>query len=354
MAYSSIAFIAAHRLGDALGQTPTIRYLKQAFPDSELSVITVSPEASTVFQGNPNISRIYNASNGIPEELYGLRFDLTISSCGKKHAIPILQSTFGPQLLISGITQQTVTEKSNNPQKNIFESLVLSHVSVSLVTELCRLFGLKPDFNDYCYELPFSKNDQSNIDKKLQKWGIESHPLISLHLGCRSVRKRFSFGKKELAHEKAWRLKNATRFCQLLAEHHPEVRCLATGTQGEGTYTRQLAKTCPNVIDAVDLFSIKEAAALMHKLTACIVPDTGMLHIASTTPVHIVGLYAVTDPAITGPYPGRTAHTPIQRDSMDAITGDMVFDAVTSVLQTSNDPTIHVPSASDFSTSCSF
>jgi len=338
MANPSIAFITAHRLGDALSHTPTIRYLKQVFPNTDISIITTSPEAATVFEGNPNISQIYNTSRGISKELSGRRFDLSISSCKKKDAISIFQSTCGPQLILSGITQDRVKGQSKEQHKPI-------HVAVRSVEKLRQLFPNTPEFNDYRYELPFTDRDKQNVDDKLQKWGIVTQPLISLHLGCRSIRKRFGFGKKELAHEKAWRLGHATRFCQLLAEHHPEVRCLATGTQGEGTYTRQLANTCPNVIDAVDMFSIKEAAALMHHLKACIVPDTGMLHIASTTPVHIVGLYAVTDPAITGPYPGRTAHTAIQRDSIDAITGDMVFDAVHSALTTADAPVTHAPSA---------
>jgi ADP-heptose:LPS heptosyltransferase len=338
MADSSIAFITAHRLGDALSHTPTVRYLKQVFPSSEISIITTSPEATTIFEGNPNISKVYDTSKGIPQELSGRRFDLSISSCKKKDAISIFQATCGAQLILNGITQNRVEEQTKEQHKQM-------HVAARSVEKLRQLFPNTPKFNDYRYELPFTDRDKKNVDDTLQQWGIATQPLISLHLGCRSLRKRFGFGKKELAHEKAWRLGHATRFCQLLAEHHPEVRCLATGTQGEGTYTRQLANTCPNVIDAVDMLSIKEAAALMHHLKACIVPDTGMLHLASTTPVHIVGLYAVTDPAITGPYPGRTAHTAIQRESMDAITGDMVFDAVHLALTASEDSATDAPLA---------
>ena len=172
------------------------------------------------------------------------------------------------------------------------------------------------------------------VDRILKKLGVSNRTLIGLHLGCRSVRKHLSFLKRDITHEKAWRLNEATRFCQLLSEKHPEISCLATGTQAEGIFTKKLAKACPNVIDVVDLFSIKEAAALMHRLQTYVVTDTGMLHVASTTPVHIVGLYAVTNPAITGPSPGRTAHTAIQRDSMDAITGEIVFDAVHTALTT--------------------
>ena len=338
MADFSIAFITAHRLGDALSHTPTVRFLKQAFPKSEISIITTSPEATTIFESNPNIHQVYDTSKGIPQELRGRRFDLSISSCKKKDAIQIFQSTYGPQLILSGITQKHIVAQFQEPQEPM-------HVSARSVEKLRQLLPNTPEFNDYRYELPFTDRDKKNVVEKLKQLGIAREPLISLHLGCRSIRKRFGFGKKELAHEKAWRLGSATRFCQLLAEHHPEVRCLTTGTQGEGTYTRQLANTCPNVIDTVDMFSIKEVAALMHHLKACIIPDTGMLHIASTKPVHIVGLYAVTDPAITGPYPGRTAHTAIRRDSMDVITGDMVFDAVHLALTASEDSATDAPLA---------
>ena len=78
----------------------------------------------------------------------------------------------------------------------------------------------------------------------------------------------------------------------------------------------------------VDCFTIKESAALMQQLKACIVPDTGMLHIASSTDVPIIGLYSVTNPSETGPFPGRKKNVAIVRNSMTEMTADIVFHAV--------------------------
>lgn len=328
MPYSSIAYIIAHRLGDALFQTPAIRQLKSAIPGISISIIAPSAASYAVFEGNPDIDALYDASSSIPEALKGRTFDLTMSNCSKRFAIPICKSINGPQLFPAGLGE--IRSKEKEPSL----AIDLQHSCVSALESLCASLQISSTCNDYSYTLPFTKQDELQVDRILKQLDVSNRTLIGLHLGCRSVRKHLSFLKSDITHKKAWRLNEATRFCQLLSEKHPEIRCLATGTQAEGIFTKKLAKVCPNVIDVVDLFSIKEAAALMHRLQTYVVTDTGMLHVASTTPVHIVGLYAVTNPAITGPSPGRTAHTAIQRDSMDAITGDMVFDAVHTALTT--------------------
>ena len=133
MADFSIAFITAHRLGDALSYTPTVRFLKQAFPKSEISIITTTPEATTIFERNPNIHKVYDTSKGIPQELRGRRFDLSISSCKKKDAIQIFQYTYGPQLILSGITQNRVEEQTKKQHKQI-------HVAARSVEKLRQLF----------------------------------------------------------------------------------------------------------------------------------------------------------------------------------------------------------------------
>jgi ADP-heptose:LPS heptosyltransferase len=282
MANPSIAFITAHRLESALSHTPTIRFLKRVFPDSDIFRHHDKPRGHNRLQRQPKhqsnlqyLERYTHRSIRSPiRSLYQL--------LQKKDAISILQSTYGPQLILSGITQDHVIAQSKEPQKRI-------HVAVKSVEKLRQLFPNAPEFDDYRYKLPFSENDQKKVDKQLQEWGIATQPLIRLHLVCRSIDKRFGFWKKELVHEKAWRVEHANRFCELLAKNHPEVRCITTGIQDEGTYTRPLARTYPNVIDAVDMFSIKEAAALMHHLKACIVPDTGMLHIVSNLPSTLWG-----------------------------------------------------------------
>lgn len=331
MSQSSIAFITAHRLGDAISHTPTTRFLKNTFKDAAISVIAPSPEAYVVFKGNPDIKEVIDASKGIPDSLRGRKFDLIVSSTRKKSAVPICQAIYGPQLFLRGITESKMANTGIRPETMV-EDIIIPHTSSLPIEALRKILQITQPCHDFRYTLPFSKQDESQVERILKQLDASNRTLIGLHLGCRSIRKRLGFLNKDITHEKAWRLNQATLFCQLLSEKHPDVRCLATGTQAEGAFTKKLATVCSNVIDAVDLFSIKEAAALMHRLKVCVVTDTGMLHIASSTPVPIVGLYAVTDPDRTGPYPGRGAHTAIQRDSMDAITGDIVFDTVHSIL----------------------
>ncbi|MDQ8195149.1 glycosyltransferase family 9 protein [Coraliomargarita sp. SDUM461004] len=328
MPLTTIAFITTHRLGDALSHTPAIRFLKQYHQDAKITVIAPSPEAQIVFEGNPDVDEVLCVSSNKVTSLRGKRYDLTISFCRQSLAIEICKQIHGPQLLLSGITDKKVPDCQAAPPPPH-----QTHVSKSNVEKLRSLFISDKMFNDFRYTLSFTKADASMVETTLKHLGLEQSPLIALHLGCRSVRKRLGFGQTEITHEKAWRVNNAIDFCNQLAQAFPQVRCLATGTKAEGVYTKKLASACSNVIDTVDRFSIKQAAALMHQLKVCIVPDTGMLHIAASTPVPIVGLYAPTDPAETGPYPGRMNHYPIQKDSMDLITGKIVFDTIAPLLK---------------------
>lgn len=329
----SIAFITTHRLGDALSHTPCIRFLKAHLKDVSISIIAPSDAAYAVFKGNPNIDAVYNASRNIPEDLKGLEFDLIIAVSRKKDSIPICQAIYGDQIFLGGLTEKKIAgmiKKQIRPLGITKEG----HACTLTIEALRSVLRITEPCNDYSYILPFTEEDRSQVDLKLHALGIANKTLIGLHLGSRKTSQRIPLFNRKLTHRNAWHLSGAIQFCQKLHEYRPEVRCLATGTNAEQVFTRKLAKACPNVIDVANLFTIKETAALMHRLEIYVTTDTGTLHVASSTPVHILGLFGPANPVYTGPFPGRKSQTIIKEKTMEAISGESVFAAVSDILDT--------------------
>jgi ADP-heptose:LPS heptosyltransferase len=326
MPHPSIAYICAHRLGDALSQTPSIRHLKAAFPDTSISIIAPTSAAHAVFKGNPDIDALYDASSKIPDILKGQEFDITVIGCRKKSAMPICKCINGPQLFSSGFGE--ITQRIDR-HTEVFSQ----HTCVQQLEALSKFFRISNTCSDYSYTLPYSTEDTLKVTQTLSELQLSDKTLVGLHLGSRSASKHFQKFSRELTHRTAWRIKASTHFCNRLHQEHPNIRCLATGTGSEKTFTRRLAKNCPNVIDVANLFSIKQSAALMHHLRAFVTTDTGTLHIASSTPVHIIGLFAPSDPLGTGPFPGKIEQTILKEKSMDDINGEVVFEAVDKILK---------------------
>ena len=59
------------------------------------------------------------------------------------------------------------------------------------------------------------------------------------------------------------------------------------------------------VIDLIGKDTIKRALALMRRATLLISPDSGPVHMANAVGTPVLGLYAATDPARSGPYSDR-------------------------------------------------
>jgi heptosyltransferase-1 len=89
--------------------------------------------------------------------------------------------------------------------------------------------------------------------------------------------------------------------------HEKGLRCvLPWGSAPEQARSLRLAEAIPGAITPPRL-SLNEAASLLGGAYAVIGVDTGLAHLAAALGVPTIGIYASTDPALTGLYAGRCA-----------------------------------------------
>lgn len=89
--------------------------------------------------------------------------------------------------------------------------------------------------------------------------------------------------------------------------HEKNIRCVVPwGGDEERARSVRLADAIPGAITPPRL-NLNEAAALLGGAQAVIGVDTGLAHLAAALGVPTVGIYTMTDPALTGLYAGKRA-----------------------------------------------
>ena len=78
---------------------------------------------------------------------------------------------------------------------------------------------------------------------------------------------------------------------------------------GPGAIEREMAEAirrhCPAVIDQVGKDTLPQMLALLARARVLLAPDTGPAHMATMVGTPVIGLYAATNPARSGPYLSR-------------------------------------------------
>ncbi|MFM7396477.1 MAG: glycosyltransferase family 9 protein [Gammaproteobacteria bacterium] len=73
----------------------------------------------------------------------------------------------------------------------------------------------------------------------------------------------------------------------------------------EKSMAQAIAAQCPEVINQVGKDTLPQLLALLGRATALLAPDTGPAHMATMVGTPVIGLYAATNPARSGPYLSR-------------------------------------------------
>jgi heptosyltransferase I len=76
-------------------------------------------------------------------------------------------------------------------------------------------------------------------------------------------------------------------------------------SETEKSMARAIAAECPGVIDQVGKDTLPQLLALLGRATVLLAPDTGPAHMATMVGTPVIGLYAATNPARSGPYLSR-------------------------------------------------
>lgn len=278
---TSVLAIIVARIGDTLLATPALRALKESLPTVHLTVLA-HPKRKTLLEGLSFIDTLGSIEKHSafwrgrwPGKTYDFAVVWGHDRALLTYALRKAKRVFafdGPNLPVD--SRLVVVPRPNQSIHAVHERMLLSEAAGATTTD----FGL-------AYELlPWEKDHACRWLASLQA----KRPLV----GIQPV----SFPTK--AH-RDWPLASFTELIGKLANSFPSLTFVILGDYTSGKAAEHLQKTFPGrVISAVNMFTIRETAAVIGELDLYIGVDTGPTHIAGALRTPMVALYHCS-------YPGR-------------------------------------------------
>lgn len=283
--------ILCENLGDGVCTTVAIRLLRDKFPAATIDALAINRIAEEVVENNPDFNQVYTVDKVE---------DLVEFAKAYTHHL-VLIPTPQAMALAEKLQQAIIHAQAPKPAH-------LREVGVALIEKLFPEPATKVSSHYFLYP---QEAHRVSIKEKLKLAGATFSPeerLIACHIGCNKAAKRalkLSFWKRKMASHRTWPFK---RFYQLVShyrKHYPNVRWVMTGSLGEQAIMKKYFKRRDDLIDLTAQTSILELAALMEYCHVFLSGDTGPMHVAGTSKIPMVSLFASTAPSVSGPWPLR-------------------------------------------------
>ncbi|MBI5238206.1 MAG: glycosyltransferase family 9 protein [Deltaproteobacteria bacterium] len=335
-AVKNILVVSSTAIGDTLLSTPAIRAVRERYPDAKITAL-LNKDNIELFRNNPRIDVIIPYHGGYRKFLRTIRelrkhkFDLALIFHGNEP-----QATAMCYLSGAGFIFKLPNTSSFNFLLSNREPLIgwddLGHgIDVRLKT--AALAGCRA--HDLRMELFIEKNWEQGRERFFKDNGVcPSDILIGLQPGASTLSRQW-FPERFIALGK-----------RLSAV--PSAKLIITGSGSEKRLCSDIAQGIGKGASvSAGRLNLGETAALIKRLKVLVTGDTGPMHMAIALSTPVVALYAVADPARTGPLYDREIHTVIKKERtcdpcvgkkceyqkcMEAITVDEVFTAVSSAL----------------------
>ena len=300
-----ILLIRPRLIGDVVFTTPAIRAIRRRFPDAWITYL-VEPEAAPVVRANPHLNEIIVARRrrgwhrlrddvALARRLRACRFDLVVDLHGGPRSSWFAWTTGAPQRIGYNIAGRgwMYTARVHRPRE------LRARHSVQNQWDLLERLGIEPpDPRRDPTEMREDTDAADAIAARLSAAGIRaSHPLIVIHVSAGNPFRRWP----------------AAAFIELIEElvkKDPTRRIVVTSGPSDAGARQRIIEAARSRLDPLHPdavldcgeFDLDELRALLARAMLFIGGDSGPLHIASTTPVAIVGIYGPTLPVRSQPW----------------------------------------------------
>lgn len=304
-----ILAISCTALGDTLLSTPALAALRQTYPQAQITLL-VHPALQTLFAGLDSVDDLipydgkWRGFGRVARQLKG--FDLAVILHGNEP-----QAT--PLAYLSGARH--LFKLPNNHRWNFLlsnrEPVLgwddLGH-GIDQRLAVVRLAGASGEFSRRM-TVPGHAAGEQALQAALAERGWLAAPLIAFQPGASTMSRRWPRG----------------RFIALagqLAAAHPDLRFVVTGSPAEAALCDEIAA---GIEAAAPLAGGSRAWASAGKLPLLALPDllrrshllltgdTGPMHLAVAVDTPVVALFAVSDPARSGPGYDHDRHVVIRK-----------------------------------------
>jgi len=298
-------------IGDMVLLTPALRALKQAYPESCLTVL-LRPLVVDLMKANPYVDNYvvdtktdgqYRSLIQLVRQIKGNNFDIAV----------VLHPTSFRNALLPFIARVPIRVGSNYKGRGILLTASSPHNTnlheVNRYLSVLHLLNINtvPDANSVDttssllstnLEFWHTDADRESIQKRLQNAGVSSNErLIVVNLGT-------------TWRTKQWDVRNFAEVINQISSVAPNVKIVLTGSTSEQALVEKLPHS-ESTIDLVGKTDILELGALLERCEVCLTCDSGPMHIAAAVRTPTVALFGPTDPNRHQPY--GTGHTVIEK-----------------------------------------
>jgi len=313
-----ILVIKFRHIGDVLLTLPTIRALKETFPDAIISVL-VNSGTEEVLTDNPLIDEImvfdrtikdlpflnrYSGEIHFLKSIRSKRFDMTVDLTGGDRAAIVS--------LISGARYRLAV----NPEKKGFAGKRFFYTHLANIDkqkhmvlqnlEVVRYFGINT--NNLDVELFIPSEVRSSIKKIFEENGIEeTDRVIHIHPTSRWM---FKCWKDEyMAEVISWVVEQGIKVVVTSAADKKE---LEKAKRILSLVTLHITQHPSQILDLCGKTTIKELAAISEASDLFIGVDSAPMHIAAAVKTPVIALFGPTGENVWGPY--GNGHIVITKD----------------------------------------
>lgn len=280
-------------LGDTLWATPSLRALRQSFPDSTLSILT-STIGAKVLKHNKHIDEIFELGSSPFFSL--LRFFPTLKK-RKFDAILIFHTSQRIVLPFCALLEAPQMIGSKGINKDL-DFLLTKALPQKYQHEIQRRLDIAAEVgarvSDFSLEMAIRPEDERKVRFFLEGQGIPAHiPLVGLHPGAKNLFKQ-------------WPKQGFIEVGRRLVQHLG-CQILVSGDQSEALLVLEIASKIPGAIPIAGELDLSSFTALLKKMMVFITNDTGPMHMAFAANTPTVALFGPTDPHLCGPFHAKKA-----------------------------------------------
>ena len=298
-------------LGDMVLLTPALRALKQASPESCLTVL-LRPLVVDLMKANPYVDNYivdtktegqFGSFLKLVRQIKGSNFDIAVvlhPTSFRNALLPFIARVpirVGLNYKGRGILL-TVSSPYNTNLHEVDRYLNVLHLLNINTAHDANSADTASSVLSTNLEFWHTDADREFIQKRLQNEGVSSNErLIAVNLGT-------------TWRTKQWDVRNFAEVINQISSVAPNVKIVLTGSTSEQALVEKLPLS-ESTINFVGKTDILELGALLELCEVCLTCDSGPMHIAAAVGTPTVALFGPTDPYRHKPY--GIGHTVIEK-----------------------------------------
>jgi len=290
---SKILVVHTWGIGDLIMLTPSLKILRENFPEAVIDILVDQAVVGEVLQENNIVNTIFKFNRQEKNLFNKLKFIFKLRK--RKYDLAIVSTGINPlsgSLFTFLIGAKVRVGEYRKPKTLFYTHQVKANGNLHKIQSnlnLLRTLGLKikkipePFFEFKEEDKEFAQNFIEQIDAK-------NKILIGFHPGA-GEKQRF----------KVWSKDNFIKLGRKILENYNNVYLILFGGPKEKELCQEIKEKIGRKTFLITDFTLKQTAALINNCQLFVSSDSGLGHIASTTKTNLISIIGPTDPKRTGP-----------------------------------------------------